>query len=191
MEYRIDDNNDRILIQNLGIVKLLEVLHNNDFIYSDYFKALKCDDYYKKIISSMGINNTSCLLLMLFLLLNQLVELNKKKKEMDLRELEIFIRSRIRFIYSDTESFAFDCNYIDFIRNSIAHYNTRFEFKNDKVEVFFTSKISVKIQGIKNKQKRLITFSLYSEDVGAIIDETFKISLLYLDKKYKNKENKE
>ena len=186
MEYKIEDNNDMILIQNLGIVKLLEALHKNDFIYSDYFKSLKYDENYKRIISSIGINNTSSLLLMLFLLLNQLVEL-KKNKIIDLGGLELFIRSRIRTIYSNTESLEFDCNYIDFIRNSISHCNTKFEFKNNKVEVFFTSKILVKIKGIKKKQKRSITFSLYSEEVGAIIDEAFKTSLIYIDKKYRNK----
>ena len=184
----IKDEKDSIMLQNLAIVKLLETLHKNDFINSEYFEKLEFDDIaYKNIFYEIGLNNTSTLLLTLFLLLNQLLEFKSKGENIQLDDVDNLVRSRIVSIDFDGECLPKKFDFIKYIRNSIAHYNTSFKTYNEMTLVTFGSEIFIKVDGKNNKQKRNIKIGMYTNDVGMILDYLYFKIIKHLNDKYHSK----
>lgn len=183
MGYEIKDDYDAILIQNLALVQLLYTLHKSNFVNSEYYDKLKFDGFnLKNVLSEVGINNSSTLILMLFLLLMNVKELQAKEADLDLETINAFIRSNIISLSCDSETFNFKVDFAKFIRNSIAHYNTTFKQIDGKTEVFFRSRISVSVQ--RKNTSRNITISLMSDKVGELIDLLFNQINIYLYNKY-------
>ena len=185
MKTIIKDEYDSVLLQNMAIVIMLETLFKNSFVKSDYFKGLDfVNNAYKQILEDIDLNNTSILILMLFLLLCQINELENNSVIFDYSEINSFIKSKMISFETDAEHLNFEFNGLKYIRNSIAHYNTKFNSQGEKMEVIFSSNIYIKIEGLEKKQMRKIAFSLYSEDVGTIIDSLFSKVEIYINKKY-------
>ena len=185
MKTIIKDEYDSVLLQNMAIVIMLETLFKNSFVKSEYFKDLDfVNNAYKQILEDIDLNNTSVLILMLFLLLCQINELENNSVIFDYSEINSFIKSKMISFETDAEHLNFEFNGLKYIRNSIAHYNTKFKSQGEKMEVIFSSNIYIKIEGFEKKQMRKIAFSLYSEDVGTIIDSLFSKVAIYINKKY-------
>ena len=185
MKTIIKDEYDSVLLQNMAIVIMLETLFKNSFVKSEYFKDLDfVNNAYKQILEDIDLNNTSILILMLFLLLCQINELENNSVIFDYSEINSFIKSKMISFETDAEHLNFEFNGLKYIRNSIAHYNTKFKSQGEKMEVIFSSNIYIKIEGLEKKQMRKIAFSLYSEDVGTIIDSLFSKVAIYINKKY-------
>lgn len=187
MNDKILEEYDAILMQNLSMVRLLDVLHKNNFVNSDYFDKLGFnDDAHKVVLKKVGINNTSTLLLMLFLLLNQVKKLEEKGVKLNTIVLNNFIKTRVTSISSDVENLNFEFDCVKFIRNSVSHCNTKFKHEKDYLEVFFTSNVHINIPNVKKKVKRKITISLTGHDVGELIDLIYMVIAKYLNNKYHN-----
>ena len=171
----VKDEEDSILIQNLAIVELLKTLHYYKFLESDFYCKIPMQPQLKEVLGEIGINNTSTLLLMLYLLLVTAIELDKKGYNFNLNYTEQLIRSKIIAIDYNGADLNLEFKYSRFLRNSISHCNTRFKEINGVSAVVFQSQV---------KKINVIKFTLYTKDVGEIIDVLFNLISITLNLKY-------
>ena len=154
------------------------------FINGNYFETLNMQNGFKEVFKEVGLNNTSSLLLMLFLLLNSVDELIKKGENIDLTP----INQKIKFYLIslkcndkmlDLSIFDKEINYIQCIRNSVAHFNTEFHNNFNQTAALFKSYYDSK------KKYFNIEFEMYTKDVGSIIDLLFDLIVTHLNKKHR------
>ncbi|MDL1988977.1 MAG: hypothetical protein LWX08_15305 [Deltaproteobacteria bacterium] len=168
MEYTQDDN---LLIQCYFTTAFLTELKNNNFLDSEYYKNANFEDnFVKKNLPKVGIDNQGTLLIFLYTMLvvpkqligqdfpNEFAELNIKVDQ---------IKSDINSTYlQDSEKI----DYIRHIRNAVAHARLTF-IPNEAVT--FTD---------ENNRREKCTITIPLNNVGLFLTELQKVFMKYIEK---------
>lgn len=170
----IKDEVDAIIAQNLALIDLFQSVYFCKLDKDILMNILGLREDSKFIFNKSGFNNPSCLNTTLYLMAVLTNEFERYKIKIDFTDINNLIRNR---------KFDFKCsgtieegkrNYLKYIRHSTSHYNTKFKTLNGRGVAVFECKAS----GCD------IEFSLFTSDVGEIIDELFMLIAKYLNKKY-------
>lgn len=129
---------NELLIQSYSTVAFLTELKNLDFLKSDYYKNANFQDkFVKEVITRVGIDNQGSMLMVLY---TMLVIPNERIKHRFPDEFDN-LNKVVHTIKNDTKTQSnykkdlVSINYIQHIRNSVAHANL--SFVSDTEVVFF------------------------------------------------------
>ena len=165
-----------LIFQSYFTTAFLVELNNNDFLKSNFFKSMKFGSpWIKDGIVNVGIDNQGLLLMTLYSMLvipKELIQ-NEFKDEYD--KVNKYISSVAINTHSDYDSDNPTVNYLNHIRNSVAH--SRVSFK-PTVSVTFSD---------QRKNSKTNQIERFSADIplvkfGEFLMQLQKIHLTYIEK---------
>ncbi len=168
MEYSQDDN---LLIQSYFTTAFLAELNNKNFLTSEYYKNANFEDnFVKKNLPKVGIDNQGTLLIFLYTMLvvpKQLLEHDFPIEFAELNNKVDQIKLETNSTYSnDSETI----DYIRHIRNAVAHARLTF-IPNQAVT--FTD---------ENNRGEKCTITIPLNKVGFFLTELQKVFMKYIEK---------
>lgn len=177
------DSITSMYLQSLATCSLLAELSNKKFLKSKYFKKLKFqNDYFKMILIKSSIGNPACMMMMLYGLLVIPYE-TTDVSGLNFTEINNYInnisnekpnsyKTTYKNENKESDGKNTNINYIDRIRNSVSHGRFEFEQEDKNCFVIFND------ENMRDKNQHC-SLKLKTEDVGRILEKLQKFLFEY------------